>query len=69
MKSNAPRWRAKRAACAAFIKCARRILALNRARRRADIYETAEDGFFATPLSQDSERATSARSSIAVTGY
>jgi choline dehydrogenase-like flavoprotein len=26
-----------------------------------DIYETAEDGFFATPLSQDSERATSAR--------
>ena len=27
----------------------------------ADIYETAEDGFFATPLSQDSERATSAR--------
>jgi 5-(hydroxymethyl)furfural/furfural oxidase len=28
----------------------------------ADIYETAQDGFFATPLSQDSERATSARS-------
>src|SRR5262245_40248694 len=27
----------------------------------ADIYETTEDGFFATPLSQDSERATSAR--------
>lgn len=27
----------------------------------ADIYETEEDGFFATPLSQDSERATSAR--------
>jgi choline dehydrogenase-like flavoprotein len=26
-----------------------------------DIYETAEDGFFRTPLSQDSERATSAR--------
>jgi choline dehydrogenase-like flavoprotein len=26
-----------------------------------DIYETAEDGFFATPLSQDDERATSAR--------
>ena len=27
----------------------------------SDINETAEDGFFATPLSQDSERATSAR--------
>jgi choline dehydrogenase-like flavoprotein len=27
----------------------------------ADINETAEDGFFATPLSHDSERATSAR--------
>jgi choline dehydrogenase-like flavoprotein len=27
----------------------------------ANIYETAEDGFFATPLSQDHERATSAR--------
>lgn len=27
----------------------------------ADINETAEDGFFATPLSQDGERATSAR--------
>jgi choline dehydrogenase-like flavoprotein len=26
-----------------------------------DIYQTAEDGFFATPLSQDDERATSAR--------
>jgi 5-(hydroxymethyl)furfural/furfural oxidase len=26
-----------------------------------DIYETAEDGFFATPLSQDAERATTAR--------
>jgi choline dehydrogenase-like flavoprotein len=26
-----------------------------------DIYETAEDGFFATPLSQDIERATTAR--------
>ena len=27
----------------------------------SDIYDTSEDGFFATPLSQDSERATSAR--------
>jgi len=31
----APRWRAKRAASAATLKCARRTLALNRARRRA----------------------------------
>jgi protein-tyrosine phosphatase/membrane-associated phospholipid phosphatase len=30
-----PRWRAKRAASAATLKCARRTLALNRARRRA----------------------------------
>jgi choline dehydrogenase-like flavoprotein len=28
---------------------------------RANIYDTADDGFFVTPLSQDDERATSAR--------
>jgi Cu2+-exporting ATPase len=32
---RAPRWRAKRAASAATLECARRALALNRARRRA----------------------------------
>jgi 5-(hydroxymethyl)furfural/furfural oxidase len=42
----------------------RRIEAVALARgmkSHADIYETADDGFFPTPLSQDHERATSAR--------
>jgi len=53
--------RLPRASWPAYMRHLEEVLTGQGVASHANIYETDEDGFFATPLSQDHERATSAR--------